>query len=52
MTRRALSRGGSIAEVPITFIEREHGVSKMSFAIALEAVLRISAWGLLRIVRR
>jgi dolichol-phosphate mannosyltransferase len=52
MTRRALARGGSIAEVPITFIEREHGVSKMSFAIALEAVLRISAWGLLRIVGR
>jgi dolichol-phosphate mannosyltransferase len=52
MTRRALSRGGSIAEVPITFIEREHGVSKMSFAIALEAVVRITAWGLLRIVRR
>jgi dolichol-phosphate mannosyltransferase len=52
MTRRALARGGSIAEVPITFIEREHGVSKMSFAIALEAVVRITAWGLLRIVRR
>ena len=52
MTRRALSRGGSIAEVPITFIEREHGVSKMSFVIALEAVLRITAWGLLRIVGR
>ena len=52
MTRRALARGGSIAEVPITFIEREHGVSKMSFDIALEAVLRISAWGLLRIVGR
>jgi len=52
MTRRALSRGGSIAEIPITFIEREHGVSKMSFAIALEAVVRITAWGLLRIVRR
>ena len=52
MTRRALARGGSIAEVPITFIEREHGVSKMSFDIALEAVLRITAWGLLRIVGR
>ena len=52
MTRRALARGGSIAEVPITFIEREHGVSKMSFAIALEAVVRITAWGLLRLIRR
>jgi len=52
MTRRALARGATIAEIPITFIEREHGVSKMSFSIALEAVLRISAWGLLRIIGR
>ena len=52
MTRRALARGGSIAEVPITFIEREHGVSKMSFSIALEALVRVSSWGLLRIVGR
>ncbi len=52
MTRRAIARGGSVAEVPITFIERAHGVSKMSFAIALEAVLRISAWGALRLIGR
>ncbi len=52
MTRRALAKGGSIAEVPITFIEREHGVSKMSFAIAFEAVVRITTWGFLRIFGR
>ena len=52
MTRRAISRGGSIAEVPITFIERAQGKSKMSFAIALEAVLRITAWGALRLIGR
>jgi dolichol-phosphate mannosyltransferase len=52
MTRRAISRGGSIAEVPITFIERAHGKSKMSFAIALEAVVRITAWGALRLIGR
>jgi len=52
MTRRALSRGGSVAEVPITFIERIHGVSKMSVAIALEAVIRITAWGALRLIGR
>jgi len=52
MTRRALSRGGSVAEVPITFIERTHGVSKMSAAIALEAVVRITAWGALRLIGR
>ena len=52
MTRRAITRGGSIAEVPITFIERTHGKSKMSFAIALEAVVRITAWGALRLIGR
>jgi dolichol-phosphate mannosyltransferase len=52
MTRRASARGGSIAEVPITFIERAHGKSKMSFSIALEAVVRITAWGALRLIGR
>ena len=52
MTRRAISRGGSVAEIPITFIERAHGVSKMSFGIAVEAVLRITAWGALRLIGR
>jgi dolichol-phosphate mannosyltransferase len=52
MTRRAIARGGSVGEIPITFIERAHGVSKMSFGIALEAVVRITAWGALRLIGR
>jgi len=52
MTRRAITRGGWIAEIPITFVERTHGKSKMSFAIALEAVVRITAWGVLRLIGR
>jgi len=52
MTRRAIARGGSVAEIPITFIERAHGVSKMSLRIALEAVLRITTWGALRLFGR
>ena len=52
MTRRAIARGGAIAEIPITFIERTHGKSKMSFAIALEAVVRITTWGALRLIGR
>ena len=52
MTRRAILRGGSVAEIPITFIERAHGVSKMSLRIALEAVLRITTWGALRLLGR
>lgn len=52
MTRRAIARGGSVAEIPITFIERAHGKSKMSFKIALEAVVQITTWGVLRIFGR
>ena len=52
MTRRAIARGGTVGEIPITFIERSHGTSKMSVAIALEAVLRITSWGLLRLIGR
>jgi len=52
MTRRAIYRGASVGEIPITFIERAHGVSKMSFTIALEAVVRITAWGALRLIGR
>lgn len=52
MVRRAIARGGSVAEIPITFIERAHGVSKMSAGIALEAVVRITAWGALRLIGR
>ena len=52
MTRRALARGATVGEIPITFIERAHGVSKMSFSIAFEAILRITSWGLLRLVGR
>ena len=36
-------------EVPIQFIEREQGKSKMSKAIVLEAFVRVSLWGIQRI---
>ena len=32
-------------EVPVTFVEREHGHSKMSIGIVLEAMARVTAWG-------
>jgi dolichol-phosphate mannosyltransferase len=38
--------GLRIAEVPITFVERIHGVSKMSPWIVAEAMLRVTGWGL------
>lgn len=52
MTRRALACGATVGEVPITFIERKHGQSKMSISIAIEAVFRITTWGFLRLIGR
>jgi dolichol-phosphate mannosyltransferase len=43
---RAVQRGLRVAEVPITFVERERGESKMSGSIVRESLLRVSAWGL------
>lgn len=34
-----------MVEVPITFVEREHGDSKMSRDIVVEALWRVTAWG-------
>ncbi len=52
MTYRAERRGMEIVEVPITFIERHRGDSKMSLAVAFEAMWRITRWGLRRLWRR
>ena len=42
---RAVQRGFTVVEVPITFVEREHGISKMSRGIVVEALWRVTAWG-------
>jgi dolichol-phosphate mannosyltransferase len=42
---RALKAGFRVVEVPITFVEREYGDSKMSQRIVIEALLRTTAWG-------
>ncbi|MFK3672512.1 polyprenol monophosphomannose synthase [Leifsonia aquatica] len=46
MLRRAYRAGLSVAEVPITFVEREHGASKMTGGIVAEAMLRVTGWGI------
>ena len=46
MTWHAALAGLRIVEVPITFVERERGSSKMSVDIVLEAMLRVTRWGL------
>ena len=42
---RALKAGFRVVEVPITFIEREYGDSKMSQRIVVEALVRTTMWG-------
>lgn len=42
---RAVRRGLRVVEVPITFVERERGTSKMSGAIVRESLWRVSVWG-------
>ena len=51
LARRAVSQGLRVVEVPIEFVEREHGVSKMSGAIVREALWRVTLWGLVRPLR-
>jgi dolichol-phosphate mannosyltransferase len=48
MTLRVHDLGGAIVEVPIRFRDRVYGVSKMSQAIVVEAMLRTTQWGLQR----
>ncbi len=45
ITVRIIKAGLRIVEVPITFVERERGVSKMDSAIIREAFWRVFRWG-------
>ena len=46
MTFRVARLGLQITEVPITFVEREFGASKMSGNIVFEAIANVTKWGL------
>lgn len=46
LTRRAIRAGLTVREVPITFLEREIGDSKMNQDVATESLKRITRWGL------
>jgi dolichol-phosphate mannosyltransferase len=50
MTYRARQYGATITEVPIKFVDREAGESKMSSFIVFEALGLVTFWGLGRIV--
>lgn len=45
MARRCVQAGLRVTEVPITFVEREYGTSKMSGSIVREALWRVTVWG-------
>lgn len=46
LTWRAVNNGFTITEVPITFTERELGVSKMSGSNIREAMVKVARWGI------
>lgn len=46
LAHRVVRAGLRVVEVPIEFVERERGESKMSHEVALESLRRITRWGL------
>ncbi|ANE80693.1 dolichol-phosphate mannosyltransferase [Mycobacterium adipatum] len=46
LTWRAINAGFTVVEVPITFSERELGVSKMSGSNIREAMFKVAEWGM------
>ncbi|WP_432669803.1 polyprenol monophosphomannose synthase [Mycolicibacterium fortuitum] len=51
LTWRAINNGFKVVEVPITFTERELGVSKMSGSNIREAMFKVAEWGIRVICR-
>jgi dolichol-phosphate mannosyltransferase len=43
--------GASAVEIPITFVERINGISKMSNSIVIEAIWQTTLWGLVRALK-
>jgi dolichol-phosphate mannosyltransferase len=52
MTYRTRRAGGAIVEVPIRFIDRIEGLSKMSRSTVTEALALVTRWGVERLVER
>ena len=51
MAMASILAGAKAVEVPITFVERINGVSKMSRAIVIEALWQTTLWGISRRLR-
>ena len=52
MTRKVRQAGGVVEEIPIAFVDRVRGTSKMSTAIVVEALLLVTRWGIADRFRR
>ena len=52
MALRTIQLGFHVIEVPITFVERVGGVSKMNRRIMAEALWKVTLWGLIRARKR
>lgn len=52
MALKAITAGFKIKQIPITFVERENGYSKMSFAIIWEAWSMVTIWAIRRLIKR
>jgi dolichol-phosphate mannosyltransferase len=52
LTLRAVRAGKKVVEVPITFTERTVGKSKMSRTIVIEALWKVTEWGIAGRLRR
>jgi dolichol-phosphate mannosyltransferase len=50
MVRQVQEHGGRVTEVPICFVDRVEGLSKMSTAIVVEAFVLVTWWAALRAV--
>lgn len=52
MTYRAVRHGARVKEVPIRFVDRVEGTSKMSFYTVAEALALVTLWGVRRAVHK
>jgi dolichol-phosphate mannosyltransferase len=51
MVHQVLDHGGRVSEVPIRFVDRVEGTSKMSMSIVVEAFVLVTWWSALRFLR-
>jgi len=46
VAKRMVEAGVRLEEIPITFVDRAYGKSKMSVRIMTESMIRVTRWGI------